>query len=342
MKTSSVAVIGLGVVGGRVARQLNSNGYRVMVHDRRADVSRKVAEAPGIEQFLDPATLNPVQTPVVVLATGSSQVTWARELLERGHHVVSTSDDVHDTQQLLELDSLAQQQGRSLVIGAAASPGLSGLLTSELGLRVDVIDEIHVACHGTGGPDCARQHHMALAGEAWGWHDGEWIHRPGGSGRDLLWFPEPIGGKDCYRAALSDPILLNRAFPDAQRISARMAANRRDRFTSRLPMLSPPHPEGGLGAVRVEVRGSRHGQRRTEVAGVAERTGIIAAAVAATTANYVLKSLDAQSSAEYPIATGAVILGSPTLNNRRLLDDVIQRGITIFEYVGSASLTMTT
>ncbi len=340
VNTTSVAVIGLGVVGGRVARQLAADGRRVLVHDHQADVSRTLARGATVEQLLDPATLNPVTTPVVILATGSSQVTWAHQLLERGHHVVSTSDDVRDTQQLLELGSLALQQGRSLLVGAAASPGLSGLLTAELGLRVDVIDEIHVASHGTGGPACARQHHMALAGEAWGWHDGEWIHRPGGSGRDLLWFPEPIGGKDCYRAAMSDPILLHIAFPEAQRISARMSANRRDRLTSRLPMLAPPHPEGGLGGVRVEVRGSRSGQRLTEVAGVAERTGIIAAAVAAATADYVLKNLDPKTTAGHPLEAGAVVLGSPTMNNRVLIDDVIHRGITIFEYVGSASLTV--
>lgn len=335
----SVAVIGLGVVGGRVARQLGTDGRRVLVHDRRADVSRKVAEISTIDQFLDPATLDPKITPVVVLATGSSQERWAHELLERGHHVVSTSDDLNDTRRLLDLDSLARQQERSLLVGAAASPGLTGLLVAELGSRVDAIDEIHVASHGTGGPACARQHHVALAGEAWGWHDGEWIHRPGGSGRDLLWFPEPIGGKDCYRAELADPLVLHEAFPETKRISARLSANRRDRFTSRLPMLAPPHPEGGLGGVRVEVRGSFGGQRRTEVAGVAERTGIIAAAVAAAAANYVLKGLDPQTASSCPLPAGAVVLGSSAVNNRILIDDVIARGITILEYVGSEFLT---
>lgn len=331
----SVAVIGLGVVGARVARQLGASGRRVLVHDRKASVSRKVAERTTIEQFLDPATLDPARTPVVVLATGSTQERWAKELVQRGHHVVSTSDDVGDTRRLLDLDQLAREIKRTVLVGAAASPGLSGLLVSELGSRVDVIDEIHVAVHGTGGPECARQHHVALADEAWGWHDGQWIHRPGGSGRDLLWFPEPIGGKDCYRAAMADPILLHAAFPETQRISARMSANRRDRFTARLPMLSPPHPEGGLGGVRVEVRGSYGGERRTEVAGVAERTGVIAAAVAAACADYVLKSLDKDNAKTHPLPSGAIMLGASALNNRILIDEVIQRGITILEYMGS-------
>ncbi|MEY3092052.1 MAG: hypothetical protein RIU67_835, partial [Actinomycetota bacterium] len=201
---------------------------------------------------------------------------------------------------------------------------------AELSRRVDVIDEIHVAFHGTGGPACARQHHRALGGDALGWHDGEWIERPGGSGRELLWFPEPIGGKDCYRAELADPIVLQRAFAGTQRISARVSATRRDRLTARFPMMSPPHAEGGLGGLRVEIRGSKNGQRVTEVAGIAERTAVVAAAVAASVADQVIgRGTDAPS--------GVVVLGDGQLDDEALVTAVIQRGISVFEYIGSGS-----
>lgn len=330
----SIAVIGLGVVGGRVARQLSAAGRSVTVFDRHTDLTRRIAGS-GVTELSDPSALDPRTTPVVILATGPTQHPWAEVLLESGHHVVTTSDDLTDIRNLMDLNDLAHRRDRTLVVGAAASPGLSGLLVAELANRVDTVDEIHVAFHGTGGPACARQHHKALAGEAWGWHDGEWIHRPGGSGRDLLWFPEPIGGKDCYRAALADPILMHANYPHVQRISARVSANRRDRLTARLPMLSPPHPEGGLGGVRVEVRGSRNGERRTEVAGVAERTGIIAAAVAAATGEYIMRQVESGERPERRLVPGAIALGGPELNNRILVDDVIHRGITVFEYVGS-------
>ena len=104
------------------------------------------------------------------------------------------------------------------------SPGLSGLIARHLASQLACCDEIHVAVHGTAGPACARQHHRALDGFAPGWHDGEWIERRAGSGRELCWFPEPVGARDCYRAELSDPLLLHRAFPDAARISARVSA----------------------------------------------------------------------------------------------------------------------
>lgn len=327
--SASVAVIGVGVVGARVARQLTSSGISVLVHDERSEAQQSLAKSLRATELSDLTKLDPDSTPVVVLATSSAQAPLAKILLELGHHVVCTSDDVEDTRELLELDEVARHEKQVLVVGATASPGLSGLLVAELAPRVDHIDEIHVAFHGTGGPGCARQHHRALAGDAVGWHDGEWIDRPGGSGRELLWFPEPLGGKDCYRAELPEPLLLHRAFPEVSRISARMSATRRDRLTARLPMMSPPHAEGGIGGVRVEMRGSLHGERCTEVAGVAERTGIIAGAVAASVAMSLVNLSDNIS--------GVVTLGDGKLNERALLDDVIRRGITVYEYIGSGA-----
>lgn len=332
MSSSSIAVIGAGVVGGRVVGQLVDDGRQVAVFDRRPDVRRSMVTLPGVREIVDLATLDPRETPVVVVATTANQSELVSALIDHGHHVVSTSDDVDDVRSMRHFGPRAEAQGVSVVVGAAACPGMTGLLVRELSTRVDELDEIHVAFHGTGGPECARQHHRALADSALGWHDGEWLNRPGGSGRDLLWFPEPIGGKDCYRAALVDPVLLHEVFPQAARISARMSANRRDRLTARLPMLSPPHREGGLGAVRVEIRGSRHGERITEVAGVAARTGIIAAAVAAAVAANIVSVLDAGGR-----ITGRVFLGDEHLDNRSLVDDVIRRGIDICEYVGADS-----
>ena len=118
------------------------------------------------------------------------------------------------------------------------SPGLSGLLARHLAGQLASVDEIHVAIHGTAGPACARSYHRSLSRRSMAWHDGEWVDHLGGSGRELCWFPEPVGAKDCYRADIADPLLLHTAFPDAvSRISARRSARRRDRFTARLPML---------------------------------------------------------------------------------------------------------
>lgn len=322
------AVVGLGAVGSRVAQQLTSSGVSVVVYD--PFVLGDIDGAPGAQRVFAVDDLSSDRVAAAVLCGPTPHGAIVRDLINRGIDVISTTDDPDDVHAMLALDDECRRLNRTLVVGAAASPGMSGLLAAELARRVDVVDEIHVAFHGTGGPACARQHHRALGGDALGWHDGEWIDRPGGSGRELLWFPEPIGGKDCYRAELADPIVLQRAFSSSQRISARVSATRRDRLTARLPMMSPPHAEGGLGGLRVEIRGSKNGQRVTEVAGIAERTAIVAAAVSASVADQVV---GLGSSAP----RGVVVLGDGQLDDEALVTAVIQRGISVFEYIGSGS-----
>ena len=241
--------------------------------------------------------------------------------------MVSISDDVSDTMSLLDLNDVAIAREATLVVGAAASPGLSALLVNHAHGHFDSIDEVHVALHGTGGPDCAHQHHDALSGQSIGWHDDDWLRRPAGSGRELCWFPEPVGAYDCYRAEMADPLLLKHAMPQLQRITARMSATRRDRFTSRLPMMAPPHAEGGMGSVRVEVRGWRSGSRVVEILGVAERVAQIAGVVAGSTTHLI--------AAGVMTARGVVTLGSSAIPNGEILKHVQQVCIHLHEFVGN-------
>jgi hypothetical protein len=56
----------------------------------------------------------------------------------------------------------------------------------------------------------------------------------------------------------------------------------------RLPMLAPPHAEGGPGGARVELRGLRGGAREIAVYGVMDRAAVAAGAVAALTTLWAL------------------------------------------------------
>lgn len=318
---TSIHVVGVGAVGHRVLRQLGpglqATGGVLGAFDRRAERLGTTTKVRVLREH------QITEADVVVLATPAPQVAEAARFVERGCHVVCTSDDLTDLRALCDLAPLARASGVTLVAGSAVAPGLSGLLARHLGSRLDRVDELHVAVHGTGGPACARQHHRALGGRALGWHDGEWLQRPAGSGRELCWFPEPIGPRDCYRAELGDALLLHRVFADVERISVRMSATRRDRLTSRLPMLTPPNDEGGIGALRVEVRGWRNGQRVTLVAGESERAAVAAGAVAAAFA-WVAPQLE----------SGVVLAGDATLPTAALLDDIVRRGVALWEFAG--------
>lgn len=319
-----VGLVGYGVTGRRIGAQLVNQHVRVAVFDPAVSVDPQTAVA--VEQPSDLAV-----TDAVALCHPHPHAELAAELLAAGTSVVSMSADVTDVRELLDLDSVARRHGASLIVGAAMSPGLSGLLVEHLWRQLAVAEEIHVATHGTAGPACARQHHEALGDTATGWHDGDWIERPGGSGRELDWFPEPIGARDCYRAALPDTILLHRIFPSASRISARVSGTRRDRLTARLPMLTPPHAAGDIGAVRVEVRGAAHdGARETLIAGASGRTADLAAAV-------VVACLEACLSG--PIEPGLHLVGGQTIDPAQLLLRATGLGVRLQEFTGVARAT---
>lgn len=329
-----VSVIGAGAVGGRVAAALAGDDRveSVTVVTRPgSQLGRRLERrlASGRVRFRPPGASGDTAlgADVTVIATPAAVRRLAATALDAGSHVVCPVDDPIDVRHLLELDAAAVAAGRSVVAGTSLAPGLSCLLAAHLAGRFDRVEEIHVASFGTGGPACARRHHAALAGIAIDWQDGSWRRRAGGSGRELVWFPEPVGGADCYRAALADPLLLGPAFPHARRITARQAATRRDRMTSWLPMLRPPHPEGREGAVRVEVRGWVGGQPATEIVGGASPPAAAAAAVTATAARWAAEGRLAR-----PGAAGlAVMVADPG----PFLKELAAAGIAISAFEGA-------
>lgn len=329
------AVVGIGAVGSRVARQLASTPSvdELLLID--ADAGRSAA---GVSSIDDPQRVRQAPMPgldgrlpsgldVVVLALPPGRhLPVAERALEAGASVVSTSDQVGDVRGLLGLDAEARERSLIVTVGAGFAPGLTCVLASHAAGTFDTVDEVHVAKVGTGGPSCARQHHDALAGEALDWREGAWLRRRGGSGRELCWFPDPVGSADCYRAALPDALLLVPAFPGVGRVTARVGANRRDRFTARLPMLRRPHPEGGVGAVRVEVRGRRGSGRDVAVLGSMDRPGVAAGAVAAVAAAWI----------------GGAQLGSPGSSGLAprvaavpFLAELARRGVKAASFVGA-------
>lgn len=318
-----VGVVGSGVTGSRTVAKLAAHDVQVAVHDPQRSL---IARRPGVvavDRVDDLAV-----TDVVVLCQPGPHAAVAEHLLRGGTPVVSIGDDLGDLCDLLALHPIALQRHASLVVGAGMAPGLSGLLARSLAGQLHTLDELHVAIHGTAGPACARQHHDALGDTALGWHDGDWIEPPGGSGRDLVWFPDPVGARDCYRAAVGDPLLLHRSFPQAARIAARVSATRRDRLTARLPMLSPPHASGNVGAVRVEARGAdENGARVAVIAGAAGHTGDLAAAVCSAVVLQLLA---------HGLPPGAHAPGDEALDALDLLHHATTQGVRVQEFTGVA------
>jgi len=321
-----VGLIGCGVTGSRVVAHLVQRHIQVAVYDQRPGLG---VRRQGVVVVDSPDDLSVCD--LVVMCQPAPHLELTERLIIHGTPVVSIGDDLDDLRALLALLPLTLRHETALVIGAGMAPGLSGLLARSLAGQLHTLDELHVAIHGTAGPSCARQHHNALGDTALGWHDGEWIEPPGGSGRDLVWFPDPVAAHDCYRAALGDPLLLHHTFPQASRIAARVSATRRDRMTARMPMLSPPHASGSIGSVRVEARGAdAEGGRVTVIAGAAGHIGDLAAAVCAATVLQVLA---------HGLPPGVHMPGGESLVRLDLLHHATELGVRVQEFTGVARAT---
>lgn len=329
-----IVIAGTGAVGARAARQLQTlpGLDDLVLVDSDAAVVNAVAASVGsparVASWSDDLLVEAAVL-VVALPAGSHRQ-MAEAALERDCDLVSAADDLDEVRRLLDLDAEAAERGRSVVVGAGFSPGLTCLLARHAAGDFSEVDEIHVAKTGTGGPACARQHHRALVGEVLDWRKGGWARGSAGSGRELCWFPDPVGGLDCYRAALPDPLLLLGAFPTGtSRITSRVSASRRDRVTARLPMMRPPHAEGQLGAVRVEVRGRRGAVTDTRVLGAIDRPGVAAGAVAAIAASWAAAGRFRR--------TGAGGLGDLVADPAPFLRELADRGVRSAVFVGAES-----
>lgn len=330
----AAVVVGTGAVGARAARQLlGAEGLqRLLLVD--SDGARAATVAASLGPPATPAVWAPdalTHGDVVVIATPPPHAELAAAAVDRGAHVVSVGDAVADVGRLLELDDEARRRACTVAVAAGFSPGYTCVLARHAASGFDEVDEVHVSRVGTGGPACARRHHQALTQEALDWRDGAWTSRRGGSGRELCWFPDPVGAQDCYRGGLADALVLVPAFPGVRRVTARVAATRRDRLTARLPMLRQPHPEGLLGAARVEIRGRRGPATDVRVLGALDRPALAAGMVAGVTALWAVGGRLAR-----PGAAGLAELVSQPVP---FLHELARRGLRAATFEGGPHVT---
>jgi siroheme synthase (precorrin-2 oxidase/ferrochelatase) len=280
---TTALVVGVGAVGTRAARQLiDTAGIdRLLLADRDREHLAEVADALGADaQAIDFAPGDPIPSDVDVVATAlpaaldHDVVTAAID----ARIPIASSDDEHDAiEQLRALSPNAKSADVTVAIGCGLAPGLADVLAAHASAMFEKVDEIRVARTGWGGPasvNTVRHERRVLVHT---WHDGSWREEHP-HGDSLVWFPEPIGGRDC-RMVTGGTTLLVDAFGDVPRLSVQLGEPpRRTRFRRRFG------DEGEWGAARVDVWGRRDGTLDCVVYGVVERTAVAAGTVLAIAA----------------------------------------------------------
>ena len=280
---TSVLLVGTGQVGARAARQLvDIPGLsRLVIASRDAARARELAEAmganadvlaerPGDEEGL------PVDVDAVAIAIGGARATrWVRRAIGAGVPVAAVSEIP-----LGELEASAHARGVAVVGGCALAPGMTDVLARHAAAALDTVDEVHIARVGASGPACVhavREARHAIPGE---WRDGSW-HADRGFGPELLWFPEPVGARECQLVSVGVAATVA-TVPTARHVTSRLGALP---AAGRLRMALRRDPvDGGWGAARVEVSGWRDGVAESIVYGIVDRTAVVAGVVLAVSA----------------------------------------------------------
>jgi hypothetical protein len=329
---TTVLLVGAGAVGARAARQLTDTPSidRVLIVERRTTHAEQVVAAMGPRaELLEWTAESPLPAGVDAVAcalpAGNEQPIASRAL-EAGVPFASAGDDESDLMGLRSLTEAARRSGVAIIAGCGLAPGLSDVLARHAADAFDEVDEIGVARAGTSGDACIATTSRALRGGAAELRDGVYEETRRRGGHELVWFPEPIGPRDCERVA-TGVHLLSAAVPDATRITVRLAT---DDTGARQRWLRRRDPEGSWGAVRVEVWGRRGAVREPIVYGAIERTAIAAGTVLGVTAAALAGALPGL------LAPSAGVFGlGAVAQPRAFLAELSRRGVkaAIFEGV---------
>lgn len=328
----TVAVlVGLGAVGARAARQLvdGSELERVFLVDREAPRASSTARALGDKaEPLDwaPGRPLPEATRALVSAVPDPlDEAIAIAAVDHGIASVSALDDHMAIEHRFSLADQAERSGARVVLGAGLSPGVSDVLARHAASRFDVVDEIRVARSGWAGSDSVATLRRELRSPSVDRLNGEWRTLPR-SGEEIVWFPDPIGARDCEPVNLGLRLLIE-SFPDTGTLSVvssepdgRVKFHRHRRRGD----------EAEWGATRVEVWGRTNGMNDVVVYGVIDRTAIAAGTMLAVATLAAIDALDGG----LP-ESGVFGLGS-TSRPVVLLEELARRGVRAAAFEGAA------
>jgi len=289
---STVLLVGTGQVGVRAARQLvDTPGLdRVVIASRDPRRSADLVEAMGDRAEAYSGDLDaPPQIPdgvtaVAVAAAAPDAYRWVRAAVAAGVAVAAVVDDGFG-----ELEPLATDRGAPVVTGCGLGPGLTEVLARHAADAFDAVDDVHVARVGAAGRACVEAAKDARGETPGEWRDGSW-RTARAFGPELLWFPEPIGVREC-QLVRSGVAACVATVVDARYVTSRLGVpptiGRIRRGLGRDPK------DQGWGAARVEVSGWRDGVAGSLVYGVVDRTSVVAGVVLAVTAAGLAGGVDA-------------------------------------------------
>ncbi|AKL72321.1 Saccharopine dehydrogenase [Actinobacteria bacterium IMCC26256] len=327
---STVLLVGVGALGARAGRQLGATRGidRILVADRRADRAEALRKFLGAKaetvEWSARRPLPPGVDAVACALPAGDDVPLVIAALESGVPIATSGDNQESIATLLRLNDEALASGVAVLAGCGLAPGLSDVLAAHAATLLDTVDEIHVSRAGVAGPDSEasmRRLHSERPHEVIGGALNEVRRR---STHELIWFPEPVGDKECELIG-AGVALLHKSFPSAARITVR-AVEPEPRSTG---WFRRNDPGDNWGATRVEVWGRIGNARVPVIYGSVGRTATIGGAVLGVATALLVGALPEIGGAQ-PGVTGLAGCVVP----EAFLAELDRRGITASKFEG--------
>jgi hypothetical protein len=276
-----IGLVGLGEVGTRAGRQLvdTPEVHELVLMGRDVPNATSLAGSFGPKATVGAeAGFDALDALVVAVPEGEIRATVERAV-DAGVPTAVVATSAGATRTLLEFHDAAVQRGVCVIAGAGLAPGLSDVLVRHAADLFDEVDEIKIAATGWAGPACLDAVVQTRREPVRRRRDGrpDPVSKPFG---ELVWFPDPIGARDCELVTSSLEVLERIGAPAAPAVSIfrgdevgrrRLGLRSNRRFGA----------DGQWGAARCEVWGRRNGAVDVVVYGVVERTAVAAGTVAA-------------------------------------------------------------
>lgn len=329
---TTVLLVGIGAVGAHAARRLVEvpSIEHVLLSDRRAERAGELAHSIGAEAITwNPGHPLPDGVDAVAAAVpDDDDLAIARVALEAGVPFATAADDSDAIAELDACDADARDRGVTVAAGCGLAPGLADVLSRHGADGFDEVNEVRVARFGAAGPASARVLRRNRSERAREWRSGTWIDVRG-AGPELVGFPEPVGAVDCDLAEGGADLLVGE-FPALERASFRLAEPTAPSWPKRLGQRVTRRREpDGLGALRVEVHGTRAGRREVVVYGVVETMAAVVGTVLALSAAHLVGAIDL---GPRPVS-GVHGLGG-LVDPRRVLSELAARDVGVARFEG--------
>jgi saccharopine dehydrogenase-like NADP-dependent oxidoreductase len=210
---------------------------------------------------------------------------------------------------LLGLDEAAQEAGSIVVPGFGWTPGVTNLLARLGAEALDEVRSIRVAwmssAIGEGTEATTLRAVRSFSGSVAVFEDGGWHRKPGGTGDETVFFPEPLGWRKVHLCSGAEVLTLPRSIPGVRNVVvmagvSEVVADRLARGLSGLFPLAPSRRRERLAALtrpllpaagrlrgsgartwaaaRVDVRGIRDGTETVRTFGVLDQPANLAVA----------------------------------------------------------------